>query len=267
MTKRIAVRAEDILQRALAATGGKQSEAKISAEAQTYWDRPAGDRWASNSHWQDSPTFQGNDLWSKVGREHLDLFERGARMTGFSRPWRRIVEWGCGGGANAIHFAPRAEEFIGVDISAETLSECEKQVATVCDTKFRSIAIDVSDPEAAIGRVEGWCDIFVSFYVFELIPTPEYGERLLRIAHEILSPGGLALIQIKYDDGRWQTKSRRRAYRTGLAEMTTYRIDAFWKLAAACGLKPEAVHLVPQNELDERYAYFFLSKPDAVRAG
>lgn len=131
-------------------------------------------------------------------------------------------------------------------------------MAKVCDTPFRPVAIDVADPEAAVPQIGGGCDIFLSFYVFELIATPEYGERLLRIAHQVLAPGGLGLIQIKYDTGGWRTRSRRRSYRRRLAEMTTYRIDEFWKLAVRCGLTPKAVTLVPVNELDRRYAYFFL---------
>ncbi|MFB9691366.1 class I SAM-dependent methyltransferase [Amycolatopsis plumensis] len=260
--KKLARGAEDFTQRALATIGAKQPETRISADAQAYWRQPSGDRWQGNSHWKDAAVFDGGDLWSRIGAEHLDLFDAGARMAGFTRPWKRVLEWGCGGGANAVHFAPRADEFIGVDISPETLRECEKQVRAACDTPFRAIEIDVAEPEAAIPQVEGRCDVFVSFYVFELIPSPEYGERLLRIASEVLAPGGLALIQIKYDAGHWRTKPRRRAYRSGLAEMTTYPIDEFWQLAERCGLTPRAIHLVPKNELDERYAYFFLSKPE-----
>lgn len=253
---------EGLAQRTLATVGFKQAETKISADAQDYWRRPTGDRWQANSHWQDAQVFQGSDLWNRIGRDHLALFESAARMTGFVRPWKRVLEWGCGGGANAVHFAPRAEQFIGVDISIDTLRECEKQVAAVCGTTFRPISIKVAEPEDAIAEIEGWCDIFLSFYVFELIPSPEYGERLLRIAAEVLAPGGLALIQIKYHDGRWRTRPRRRAYRSGFAEMTTYPVDAFWQIASRCGLMPHAVHLVPKNDLDKRYAYFFLVKPD-----
>ena len=162
--------------------------------------------------------------------------------------------------AYAIHFAPRVREFIGVDISVYTMEECRRQVAAVCDTAFRPLLIDVKEPERAIDVVGGSCDVFLSFYVFELIPTPEYGERLLRVARELLAPGGLALIQIKYDDCRWGTKPRRRAYRSGLADMTTYPIASFWQIAARCGLKPESIELVPKNELNERYVYFLLSK-------
>jgi SAM-dependent methyltransferase len=261
--KRAAREAENLFQRVLATAGARQPESRISADAQDYWQRPTDATWRGNSHWRDAPVFGGTELWDRIGAQHLELFDAGARMCGFDRPWHRVLEWGCGGGANAVHFAPRAEEFAGVDISAETLQECEKQVGAVCDTPFRSIAIDVAHPESAVPRVGGECDVFLSFYVFELVPSPEYGERLLRIAHEVLTPGGLALIQIKYSDGRWRTRSRRRAYRRGLAEMTTYPIDGFWQLSRRCGFVPKAVHLVPRNELDERYAYFFLMREPA----
>lgn len=75
------------------------------------------------------------------------------------------------------------------------------------------------------------------------------------------------MIQIKYDEGRFWTRPRRRAYRSGLADMTTYPISEFWQLAVTCGLRPESVELVPKNELDERYAYFLLSRPSAEENG
>lgn len=247
--------------RSLATIGLTQSESRIAADAHDYWTAAGGDRWKSDSHWRDANGFANSDLWDQIGRRHLTIFERGARAVKFTRPWNRVVEWGCGGGANAIHFAPRCAEFIGVDISEESLTECQRQVAAVCDTPFRPVLIPVAEPEQAADAVGGGCDIFLTFYVFELIPTPEYGERILRIAHDLLAPGGLALIQIKYDERGFWTRPRRRSYRAGLAEMTTYPIARFWRLAAECGLRPELVELVPENELDKRYAYFLLSRP------
>lgn len=170
----------------------------------------------------------------------------------------RVVEWGCGGGANAVHFAPPAQELIGVDISQESLEECGRQVESVCSTPVRKVLVDVENPEAALEIIPGECDLFLSFYVFELLPTPEYGGRIQRIAHRLLAPGGLALIQIKYDCGSWRTRSRGRSYRSGPAGMTTYTIPAFWGLAERCGWTPKYVQLVPKDELDERYAYFLL---------
>jgi len=241
------------------ATSLRQSESTISADSQQYWNDRNEDRWASDSHWQSGSVFRDNNLWNEIGRRHLRMLERGARMVEFDRPWSRVVEWGCGGGANAVHFAPRAGEFVGVDVSADSLRECARQVAAACDTPFIPVLINVAEPEKALEQT-GTCDIFLCCYVFELIPTPEYGEHILRIAHQLLKPGGLALIQIKYDTGRWSTKPRRRAYKSGLADMTTYPIASFWELAQKAGLNPQSIELVPKNELDERYAYFLLAK-------
>lgn len=257
--KRVITRADEVLQRSLATIGVRQAESTIAADAQKYWSRPRAGRWQADSHWRDSAAFADAGLWDRIGAGHLTMVEAGARLAGVTSPWNRVVEWGCGGGANAVHFAPRCQEFIGVDISPETLEECRRQVAATCATPFRAIEIAVDRPESALRQIGAHCDVFLCCYVFELIPTPAYGERLLRIAHELLNPGGLALVQIKYDAGRWRTKPRHRSYRSGLAEMTTYPIDSFWQLATQCGLTPRAVQLVPENELDERYAYFFMT--------
>jgi SAM-dependent methyltransferase len=253
--------AEGFAQRGLSSIGLRQSESRISRDAQDYWSTGETGRWRRDSHWADASVFAGSDLWSQIGHQHLAMVDRGARMVGFTRPWQRVLEWGCGGGANAVHFAPRAAEFVGVDVAEESLRECERQVKSVCDTPFRPVLTTVAEPERALAEVDGPCDVFVCCYVFELIPTPEYGARLLRIARELLAPGGIALIQIKYDDGHWSSKPRRRGYRRGLADMTTYPIAAFWELAETCGLRPEAVQVVPSNQLDRRYAYYFLTKP------
>jgi hypothetical protein len=42
--------------------------------------------------------------------------------------------------------------------------------------------------------------------------------------------------------------------------MTTYGIDEFWIAAGRMGFEPQAIVLVPRNRLDERYAYYALSK-------
>lgn len=250
-------RMEGTLQRALASAGVVQGEARIADDAQAYWSDTDSKRWRTNSHWRDAEAFATNDVWSTIGRRHLEMVGSVAP----DRQWDRVLEWGCGGGANAVHFAPRAGEFIGVEVSADSAAECARQVERVCDTPFRPVLIDVGEPERALEQVPEPVELFLCTYVFELIPTPEYGARLLRIAREALAPGGHALVQIKYDDGRWSSRPRRRAYRTGVEEMTTYGIAPFWQLAEGCGLTPQWVRLVPRDELDERYAYFLLTKP------
>jgi hypothetical protein len=110
--------------------------------------------------------------------------------------------------------------------------------------------------------VEGLCDLLISTYVFELLPTPEYGLRVLRIASELLAPGGIAVIQVKYSEGNWKTKSHGWAYVKNLAWNATYRIEEFWQAAGRCGLTPKMVTLLPKQPLvnDRNYAYFLLQK-------
>jgi SAM-dependent methyltransferase len=250
-------------QRLLAMAGVVQSEAAISSDSQDYWRSPDAGWWASNSHWRDAPVFAGGDLWDRIGQRHLEMLEVVAGAAPSGTGWRRVVEWGCGGGANAVHIAPRCTEFIGVEVAPDSLEECRRQVGAVCQTPFRPILIDVADPEQALSAIGEPCDLFVSFYVFELLPTPEYGQRILRIAAQLLAPGGHVLVQVKYDDGTWRTRARRRNYCFGVGDMTTYPIAQFWEMAAASGLEPQAVRLRPRDELDERYAYFHLRKvPD-----
>ncbi|MGE0843441.1 class I SAM-dependent methyltransferase [Pseudonocardia sp.] len=252
---------EDRALRILTAAGVRQSQETLAAQAGAYWTRPDGDRWRSDSHWRDADVFTGNDLWSHLGLRHLDMVERGERALG--RPagrWGRVVEWGCGGGANAIHFAPRADEFVGVDVAAESLDECGSQVRAVCDTPWKPVLVDVAHPEDAVAGI-GPCDLWLSYYVFELLPSREYGARLLALAHRMLRPGGIASVQIKYSDGTWATRPRRWGYRSSVAGMTAYRVEEFWELATRVGFVPELVELRPQDDLDRRYAYFTLRRP------
>ncbi len=92
-----------------------------------------------------------------------------------------------------------------------------------------------------------------------MFPTPEYG---LRVAADLLRPGGMAIIHIKYTTSLGN-QSRRWGYWFGVASMTSYRLDEFWESAKACGFASHAIHLMPEDQLvkHERYAYYALIKP------
>ena len=121
-----------------------QSLRRRAAEAQDYWTAPNGERWASDSHLRD--TVPG---WDRIGPQHREMFEAFARGVGVDPQPARVLEWGCGGGANAVAFAPSAVEFIGVDVSPESLAACAKEVANVCSTPFTSVLVGVDSPEDA----------------------------------------------------------------------------------------------------------------------
>jgi SAM-dependent methyltransferase len=239
-----------------------QPESTIARDSQRYWQDTASRDFRSNSHWRGEGGLPEQD-WLALGRQHLELFHQLARLTTLQLPLRRVVEWGCGGGANALHFAAEADEFVGVDVSEASLAQCAATLSRAGIHGFVPVLIDVAHPEAAVDRVSGPCDLFLCTYVFELIPSPHYGRRLLEIALRLLRPGAVALVQIKYATDASSTRSRRWGYKLWLASMTSFPIDAFWELAERVGFRPITVTLQPVQPLvrDERYAYFLLEKP------
>lgn len=238
--------------------GWPQSERARVRDASRYWTQPAEQGWEANSHWRSA----FDDSWDAIGRETLGITQLLARVLDSGLPAGRTVEWGAGGGANAVHLAPLCREFVAVDVAQGSLDECARQVARACDTPVLTELIDVDNPESVLSSLgRGSCDLFVCFNVMELLPSPAYGLRLLAIASELLREGGVAVVQIKYATSSDPlSRSRRRAYRRNMSDMTSYGIDEFWVEAANRGLTPMAVHLVPENWLDRRYAYFLLVK-------
>ena len=245
---------------ALGQAGLAHSSSRLTHDASQYWHGDRGDRWQNDSHWRSGSKFDDTELWAAMGQEHLRLYQRLRQAAGEPAALKRIIDWGCGGGANAVSFAPLAEELIVVDVNATSLDECTRQVALAASTPSVKVLATIADPEEAARAIPRPCDLFLCLYVLELVPTQAYGLRLMRIAYHLLGPGGQAFVQIKYATRAWRTRPRRRGYRTDVAG-TTYRIEDFWTAMASIGFRPEAVALVPENDLDERYAYFLLSKP------
>lgn len=243
---------------------------RLERSAQDFWSRPIGE---DNSFWwhaRGSTPFAGSDdeKWQMIGRRHTTMWHEFARSVNVVTPVKKIVDWGCGGGANAVAFASECEEMWCTDVSAEALNECKRQVeATGAACRVHPLQIQVPDPEAALKVIPHDIDLFHCLYVFEVFPSQEYGARVLRIAHQLLKPGGIAFIQIKYETESWQTRSRKWGYTRGVAHMTSYRVEQFWQVAEACGFEPKSMTLLPKppEVPDTRYAYYFLHKPNEAR--
>ena len=240
------------------AIGWRRSEAALTREAESWWEEPGAKNQAMYSHWRGA---FDDSTWFAIGRQTFEIYETFCRSMQFPRPAKHVIEWGCGGGANAVHFAREADAFFGVDVAQVSLDECGKQLQREGMNNFHPVLIGLSTPEDALSQIDQPCDLFVCIYVFEAFPTPEYGKRVLKIAAQLLRPGAMALIQVKYSIGL-ATRSRGWGYKFGVANMTTYRIDEFWQVAAECGFTPHAVYLIPKQTLvpDERYGYFLLQK-------
>lgn len=245
----------------LRALGRGQDEAELIRDSADYWRHgdAAGVDLKDYSHWRGAGPWKDDQRWLKLGQPHLRLYRQLLRSTETPARSPRIVEWGCGGGANAVHFIDHASEFCGIEISQASLDECRRVLHHAGFAAFRGVLIDAEAPERAFEGTGDGYDFFLSTYVFELIPGKGYGERILHQACRMLRPGGLALIQIRYDDGTERSSQKRLDYFSHSTRFTSWRIDEFWKLLQAAGFEPVFVWLAP-HKTDEfsgdLYAYF-----------
>ncbi|MGP4058610.1 class I SAM-dependent methyltransferase [Mycobacterium sp. 4D054] len=241
---------------AAAAVGGRRFRNRIAEEAARYWSAPTGSAWEANSHWRNGI---GDQAWLEVGDHHWKIYETFARALKSPSP-NTVMEWGAGGGANAVAFAPHTQRFIAADISQENLDECVRQVRATCTTPVETRRIDLACPVQATVGLAGSCDVFLCLYVIELTTGADAVRAILDIARTVLAPGGMALVQIKYHTSDRRTRGfAGMAYDRNLASTTTFTLEEFWKLAADCGLAPRLITLVPENRLDSRYAYYALT--------
>lgn len=252
------LRGERYLAKAMNTIGGHRFQNSIIRQASQYWSSPLDREWEANSHWRDAIS---DESWLEVGNEHWAIYQRFASAMAIPSPGS-IVEWGVGGGANAVAFGPHATRFIAADVSEANLAECARQMRSACDTPMDTRLIDLAHPEGAVQGLQGQCDTFLCLYVIELTTGRDEVARILRLAERVLTPDGLAVVQVKYHTADRRTRGTPGLrYTRNIASTTTFAIDDFWRLAGECGLRPELITLVPQNRLDSRYAYFALSKP------
>ena len=238
------------------------SDGRRIADSHAFWNDPARPDLKTIMHWRGEGPFEDDGLWLDLGRRHLSMLKRAAEWADISLPVESILEWGCGGGMNAVHFARQASAYYAIDVSERSLEECVRQVRAEGAGTCIPVLVAAGDPESVSGALGAPCDLFFSSYVFELLPSREYGLRILGVAHDLLRPGGVALIQIRYHSGLQTVTGNRRAYAKSWHSSTSYSIEGFWTASQDVGFDPLYVTLVPrQPELNEsRYAYFALKK-------
>jgi len=234
-----------------------RSEAGIARNAAALWARSTSDELIRDlSHWRGEGRCADEDNWDRLGQRHFKMFEKLCLLADVTQPIQSLVEWGPGGGANAVWFCAKVPIFYGVDISPANLAECQRQVESRSLQGFRPILIDIDKLEQCLELVEEPVDFFLSTAVYQHFPAKEYGIRVTELAARLLADEGVALIQIRYDDGSPQLKAKKRNYEKNVVTFTSYDIHEFWQIAIDVGMVPLAVNLNPKVA----YAYFFLKK-------
>lgn len=250
----------------LGVRGKGQSEDEIARVTMRYWNEgdKAGVDLKDYSHWAGAGPWKDREKWLALGRVHFEMFEQLCLVTATPRPLQTAVEWGSGGGANAIHFIREVRTYCGIEIAQPSLDECGRVLAEAGFGGFQPVLISAETPEQALERAPGPFDFFLSTYVYELLPGRGYGERVTRVAWDLLKPGGLALIQIRYDDGSPRSSQKTADYFRHSSRFTSYRVEEFWTLAEKVGFRPRYVTLVPRKTSGfsgDLYAYFAMTKP------
>lgn len=237
------------------------AEDELVRENQEFWNDTEHSRFRSRAHWRGSRVFQDDELWLRLGESHRTLLNRALAQAEIDHI-HTVIEWGCGGGMNAVQLAKDVETYHGVDICRSTLEECHRQVAGQGLDNFHPILIDAAEPESVCHSVPELVDVFLCTYVFELMPTRSYGLRIVKLASRLLRPGGVALLHIRYSNNLLQ-QSRPWDYASNLAHNTTFSLKEFREAVHEVGFDVLFEHVVPeQKDLDERrYAFFALCRP------
>lgn len=256
---------QDMALKLAAAAGLAQSEEAIARRAQQVWRDPSTKDLASHSHAVDGLPA---DIWNDLGDNAWGRFYDAKSALVWDGPLHTLMDYGCGHGAQAMAFAPAVNEIVGIDVQQDALRRCEQNVTSdwVADLdngprcSFLPVLID--NPEDVHDHVKhGYVDAFVSFYVFELIPGQRYGERILRMAFDVLRPGGIGFVQFKYPTG-WWSQTRRLGYSSrNLADTTKYRPDEFWAMVERVGFTPGHITIAEEDILDKHYGYMSFTKP------
>lgn len=233
-----------------------ESELKLAQDACDYWsESETCEKKKALSHWRGVGRWD-DEKWYQFGETNFKMFEKLYDMSNVSKDGvRTMVEWGQGGGANAIRFARHVSTFYGVDISQPNLDECSKQLENIGYDGFCPILIQPGHPESCLDMINNRVDFFLSTAVFQHFPSKSYGIKVLKIAHQLLKEEGTALIQIRYDNLEKKFMPKKRGYKWDAAAFTSYKIDEFWKRCEEAGLHPMYISLYTNN-----YAYYFLKK-------
>lgn len=236
-----------------------KSDKDIERDAENFWNNTNNNvQFEDLSHHKGHGRWANLDEWNKIGVDHLDIFNRFCQYIQYTKPIKYILEWGTGGGANAIHFSKGIEKYYGVDISEISLNECSKQMKFLNIKTFIPVKIEIDKPEKCVLDLDQKMDLFLCTAVYQHFPNKDYGIRITKLASESLSNSGAALIQIRYDNHKVKFKPKFRNYKRNLLSFTSYGIDEFCSILENSGLKPICITLNPKIN----YAYYFAIKND-----
>ena len=177
-----------------------QSQSKVSVDAKKLWGSSVSDIYVQDiSHWSGKGRWADEQSWNQIGQKHLKMFKELCLLSAVTKPINSMIEWGPGGGANAIWFCTEVTDFYGIDISKANLGECQHQLEIRNFKRFHPVLIDIEKPGECLNHINSHVDFFISTAVYQHFPSKQYGIHITELAHRLLTDNGIAIIQIRYD--------------------------------------------------------------------
>jgi len=227
-----------------------QREKKLRNAANKLWANENGSETIKGlSHFKGSGRYKDHEKWEDIGNVHIKMFDRFCEMTN-TDSIESMIEYGPGGGANAVKFAPKVSKFYGIDIAKENLKECGCQLEQIGFKNY--VPVHIAEPKDCLHIPP--VDFFLCVAVYQHFPSKEYGVEVGKIAYDLLKEQGLAIIQIRYA-GKYY-KPKKRDYRANVITFTSYGLDEFWNILKKIGFEPLYLQLRPETN----YAYYFATK-------
>ena len=233
------------------------SLSRLSKDAQNLWQSSeSSDQIRDYSHWLGKGRWEDEKEWEEIGNSHYAMYQKIRFLAGMERPFSSMIEWGPGGGANAVKFCTEFSDFYGIDISKANLGECERVLKERSSATFHPIHIEANKPERVKGKIQKPVDFFLTTAVFQHFPSQAYGLRVLKTAYDLLTDDGLALVQTRYQTNTPKGTSKIKDYQQNVLTFTSYPIDEFWNNIIEVGFTPLGIVLIPES----LYAYYFMKK-------
>lgn len=141
---------------------------------------------------------------------HPDRLATQATLFGLTPPpveTCRVLELGCGDGANLIPMAFGLPEgrFTGIDLAARPIANGRTMIAALGLTNITLVEMNI----LSVSRDIGEFDYIVAHGVYSWVP-PEVQDRVLRICSENLAPNGVAYVSYNaYPGGHYREMLRR----------------------------------------------------------
>ncbi len=168
-----------------------------------FWQKADGPKWH-----QPSPKMK------PITTQYRTLLDRAIGVLG--RPPKSAIDWGVGGGLVADMLTAMGCHVYGVDIVERTGT-------------FESITIDIAEPEKGVEGLS--VDLFVCLTVIQHMPNQTYAKRIVRLAADVLVPGGVALFQVRTGKARTD-----KLYKSRWMSATLFEPEEFWRVVGGVGL-------------------------------